>query len=266
VIFAQLFRDAFKGAASKVDFEKIRGVRLDQRSPSSFSDEERGEMLDVFDENWADQDQVAAESFRGDLERGFDSKNENTHFYLTKKDGKIIGFIRFDERNDLEPGAYYAGSFNVRPEYRGSAVGDAMMDKTLEHEAKEHVLYAHVVADAAVGARYVENGLVVTGVKWIEKDGDRVADLAIRQDNKKNDQYRARKDGITHDKLLIGVPGVRVRKFDYLNEKENFLRAIEEAAVAGEVVSRYWTDPKDSNTRYIAIEPDVETTVVSEAA
>ncbi|HBL39373.1 TPA: hypothetical protein DDZ10_01750 [Candidatus Uhrbacteria bacterium] len=264
-LFTSIFKAAFKGRKG-VEFEHLRGVEFGERLPSSFSNEEREEMLEVFDANWEDQDKLAAESFRGDLKRGFDPKNTGTHFYVTKKDGKMVGFIRFDQRDDLEPGAYYAGSLNIRPEYRGSAVGEAVLEKTLHHEAKEHVIYAHVVADAVVGTYYVENGLVVTGVKWIEKDGERVAELAIREDNAKNEAYRARKEGVTPEKLLMGVPGIEVKVFDYAKEKENFLKAIEEASRQGKVVTRYWTDAKNKNKRYIALESEVAFEEVREAA
>jgi len=257
VLFTTMFRTIFKGQ-EEVNFSELRGLEFGSVLPQDVSAEDQKEMYEIFDENWSDQDAIAAKKFRGDLQRGLDPHNKNTHFYVLKKDGNVSAFIRFDHRDDLEPGAYYAGSLNISPELRSSAIGRVFMENTLDKEAEKHTLYAHVVPDAEVGTRYVEDGLVITGVDEVTVDNLKTVELAIRKDERKNPSYRARQEGVTNEKLLKGVEGVRVERFDYTEEKDAFLDTIRTANKRGEVVTRYWVDPENKDVRYLAIEPDVE--------
>lgn len=188
------------------------------------------------------------------LEQKLDPNNTETHFYVLKKSGEIAAFLRFDHRDDLEPGAYYGGSFNMRPDLRGSAIGEVFMQRTLQKEAERHVVYANVVPDAVVGARYVEDGFVIRGIDVVEEGGMVTEDLSIRLDKAFNARAKAKQPGVSFAHLLAGVDGVRVERFTYPEEKATFLSRIRECTAEGEVVTRYWIDPVHPETRFLAFE------------
>lgn len=264
VLFASIFKTAFKGREGQVDFSEMRGLSLERRAPSDLTPAERAQMLTIFDENWSDQDPIAGVSFKAMLEKTSDPTNKDTHFYLLKRSDNIGAFLRFDHRDDLEPRAYYGGSFNVAPALRGSAIGEAFFKRVTDQEAGEHTIYAHVIPDAVVGARYVEDGSLITGVDTIKIGDKETVELALRRDDRR--QYRARQSGLTTAELQKGIDGVRLESFRYPEDKDAFLAAIKKASASGEVVSRYWIDEQDTKRRYLAFESDAEPEVRSAAA
>ncbi|MFA5945582.1 MAG: hypothetical protein WC802_01570 [Patescibacteria group bacterium] len=256
VLFTTLFKGSFKGA-EKLNFDEMKNLRFAESTPDMLTDQDREEMLAIFDKNWEDQDRVAAAAFRKVLEAKFEKENTDTHFYTLKKDGQLAAFMRFDHRDDIEPGAYYAGSLNIAPSLRGSAIGEAFMKNTLDAEAEKHPIYAHFIPDAIVGAKYVEDGLLITGITKVTAEGKSSVELSLRRDDRRTNQFKARAKGVTPEALMAGMEGVRILSFDYSKEKSAFIQAIKDASHNGEVISRYWLDPKNSNRRYLAIEPDI---------
>ncbi|MSR85065.1 N-acetyltransferase [Candidatus Uhrbacteria bacterium] len=257
-----LFTSVCKTVGKKqgIKFEELHHVEyISDRLPKELSDQEKDEIKEVLRMNWVDQDKIAAGNFKKALEEKLHINNAKTRFTLLKKDGHVIGFIRFDERPDLGERVLYGGSFNIHPDYRGSSIGNALMKRTIDDKAKKgFVLHAHVVPDAIVGTSYVEDmDHIITGIDEtkVDEKGKHAPLLKILRDDQL--VLRSRAPGMTRERLMEDrTQGVRVLKFDLRTEKDRFLTTIREASQQGRIVSRYFADPKNPAMRYVAIEAD----------
>ena len=245
VLFANIFRDAFKGTAN-MDFEQLRGLSVDTEHGGRIDQQTKEQMLAIFEDNWRGQKPEALPALR----QGFLQKlehGEQTQFHILKKDGRVVAFIRFDERPDLEPGALYGGSLNVGPSLRGSAIGEAMMKSAVDEAAKEHVIYADVFPELIVGTKYVEDlGCVITGVEEISLGGKTVKRLLLKRNDQENANYKRAGKNAQTITLDIGR-GV-----------EDMLKVIEQQTKSGQVATRYFADPANPNLRTLVFEPRAE--------
>lgn len=251
-VFSAIFREAFKGIEGSIDFEQMKAIHAEEKFPSELSQGEKMEMKSVFEANWGTMGRQMVEALMVAFEKKLSQKDEATRFHLLKKDGRIVAFLRFDDRDDLESGALYGGSLNVSPELRGSAIGEVMLRSILDREAKTHVIYADVFPEVLAGTAYVEKfGCVIVGVEEVVIGGEKKKRFLLRRDDQENEKYLARGKEI---KELERMAGVRVERFDVRTQKEQMMNMVAEAARKGNVVTRYWHDEKDQNIRFLAIE------------
>ena len=264
VLFASMFKESAKGKSS-IEFENIRGLSFEQKNPADLTNDEREEMLHILDENWRTQMPSVASFVRAGFEKKIDPANTATRFHVLKKNGKVIASVRFDERPDLGPNVLYGGSLNVSPELRGSALGESVMRKTVDDEARDHVIYADFFPEVAAGSMYVEQfRFVVVGVEEVkvEEGGASERRLVIMRDDAINGSYRARQEEITRQQLIERGgenerDGIQVRRFEFPKQKKEFVDAVDRATKNGLVMTRYFADEKDKNIRYVAFEPDL---------
>lgn len=165
VIFAGLFKTLFD-LKNKVDFSEVQGLKLQIKSLSELIPEEKNQMEEIIFANWVETAKTPEQKTLGEtVVAGFKKYLESTTYselYILKKDNKIISFLRFDEIPG-RPGHKYAGSFNVDPQLRGSAIGSAVMEETLMREQERSVLEATVNPNIDVAMNYVEEiGFVIT--------------------------------------------------------------------------------------------------------
>ncbi len=252
ILFSSVFKSLFKGE-TKVDFSRLNGLEFGTYQGDELAEADRAQMLEIAKENWNHTPDLAAFVI-GKTKGLLDTKSEKQQFYILKKNGAIAAFLRFEDREDLEPGAIYGGSFNVSSELRGSAIGEAMLHQVLDQLAKDHVIYADVFPEVLAGTAYVEKfGCVITGVESVNLDGKQMKRFLLRRDDRENDEYLARKKDASAESLSQ-MAGVRVESFDIRTQKEQMISAIAEATRKGNVVTRYWYDQQDPNKRFFAIE------------
>ncbi|MFH0814850.1 MAG: GNAT family N-acetyltransferase, partial [Candidatus Falkowbacteria bacterium] len=160
IAFCSLFRSLFKGEA-KIDINDLKGLELDTTKVDALRDQDKSEMLTIAKANWSPRGKAGEgviNEFGETLKHGKD-----IDFYVLRRDGKIISFVRFDA--PTPEGHRYAGSFNVDQQYRGSAVGEAMIYNALDKQAEQYVLDATVYPKLDVGTKYVEQtGFAITNV------------------------------------------------------------------------------------------------------
>jgi GNAT superfamily N-acetyltransferase len=137
-----------------LDFAAIQDLDFGSMPARSLSLKDVSEMKAMYEKNYADNVEI-----RDDLLSVFAQAvtRENTVFYVLRYQGKIIGFVRFDDKGD---GRLYAGSLNVHPRFRGSAIGEVVMEKTIDLKARVAILDADSSAIDSVGAHYIEAGFV----------------------------------------------------------------------------------------------------------
>jgi N-acetylglutamate synthase-like GNAT family acetyltransferase len=271
VQFASMFKEAAKGKT--IDFRDIRGLSLESSRPADIDEPAREEMRKIVAENWSAQMPSAAPFVAKGFEKVLDPKNDATSFWILKKDGHVVAFMRFDTRPDLGPDVLYAGSLNIAPALRGSAIGEAML-KTVDAEAATHTVHADFFPEVAAGTMYVERfGFVATGVEEVKTGPKRatVQRFKIVRNDHMNAKYRARREDMTKaDLIAIALKGnregVAVRRFTMPGDTEAFLDAMSDAEKKGLVMSRYFADDADPNVRYAAFEPAVPASSVRAAA
>lgn len=139
LLLGSVFKTAFQENPD-LRFEDIRGLELESVDGRSISAEDSIEMLRIFDLNWVKAPKEVASTFREKLDRALSSQDQ---FNLLRKEGEIIGFMRFQ---DVGEGKVNATSFNIRPDYRGSKLGETFLRETVDLKARE----ATVVADSRI--------------------------------------------------------------------------------------------------------------------
>jgi predicted GNAT family N-acyltransferase len=170
----ELFKSAFRTLYEEgiiTDFSEVAGVELGVKSPEDLSEEDRDAMRAMYDSNYGESSGYSPE-FRETIFHGLDeafTKKEGARFYVLKKEGKLIGYNRFEDLPDTEDGRHrkYVGSFNVSPEYRGSKLGDKMFDDCLAQETgNETIVEAYADPTLPITSHYLEtNGFVATGIE-----------------------------------------------------------------------------------------------------
>ncbi|MCR4279021.1 MAG: GNAT family N-acetyltransferase [bacterium] len=262
VVFVSMFKAFAKGQT--IEFNEIRGLEFSQRLPAEITREERKQMGDILQENWRSQIPSIADWVSEGFEKKLHSKNADTWFYILKKDNHVLGYVRFDERPDLGPSALYCGSLNVAPDFRGSAIGEAFLRNTIDHEATKHPIYADFFPEVRAGTAYVETfGSIVSGVEEIDIHGKKKKRLLVERRDDLNSRYKSRSKKYSREKLIemAGQPPGRdkivVRTFELPKEEEQFLDAVQRASERDIAMTRYFVDTKNPKIRYVAFEPRV---------
>jgi N-acetylglutamate synthase-like GNAT family acetyltransferase len=242
LLFAAIFRTAFKGKKEPVSFEAIRGLELRSVSPDQISEEEKNEMLAIAKANWA-RLPTMIDIVTGSLKEKLAKENAQSRFYLLKKDKDLVAFCRFD---DLPDGTRYAGSLNINPAVRGSAIGETMLRSVLDQEAQGHVIRAHVFPDSEVAMHYVEkSGFVISGIDDLpQKDGSMEYNFELLRDDQANGRYQTRRPDSV----------VKTTTYDLASERQKMIHDIRVATGQGQVVTRFFGDPVHPSLRHLAFE------------
>ena len=190
-----LYKTAFRTlheSGSKEDLAKMMKSEIASFQGIELDEGEREKLLSIYDRNYPESDQYPAK-FREKIFDGLRSafKNPDSRFYLLRREGEIIGFRRFDAREETEDGRprKYAGSFNVDPAYRDAKIGNVFYQVTLEREGRDSVIEALVDPETPVSSFYLERyGYVVDGVTDIEGKPF----LTMRRDLEANGSFSTR--------------------------------------------------------------------------
>lgn len=249
VFFASMFKTAAQEYG--IEFQELHGILFERKQPKDISDNERAQMLDIAYENWMSQQPELADWIKKGLAQKLDTTNESSSFYVLKRKEKIVAFMRFDTRPDLGEATLYSGSLNVSPELRGSALGETMMMKALDVEAKGRVIYADFFPEVKAGTMYVEEmGCVVVGVEdvVIDAKGTKRKRLLLERNDRVNARYKSRQEKINLETVLT-------KSFTFPGDVGDFVKTVEHETRAGYVMTRYIVDTKNPNIRHCVFEP-----------
>ncbi|MFH1252918.1 MAG: GNAT family N-acetyltransferase [Candidatus Uhrbacteria bacterium] len=271
VVFAGIFKTAFKNP-SEVKFDEVRGLSFEQKTAAEIAQDEHQtehrEIVDIFQANWRKQKPKAAARLTQGLEAKLKTENQASRFAILKKDGKIIAFVRFDKTQtpDGRP-ALYCASLNVKTNLRSSALGEAVLKNTIDHEAQTQIIYADVFPDLLAGTKYVEDfGCTIVGVgEFATDESDKKEQrLLLRRDDEKNKGY-AGKQKIPAAEIISQPPtGTQLEKVDTV-DPEAFLKTVKKMEMAGMIGTRYFSDSANPRYRYILFEADSAEPVPSAA-
>lgn len=176
ILLAAVLKGA-KEAGEKIDFEKVKNIRLEEKPiGEDLEESEKQEILEIAKENYfgdvyKDNSEVAQKVI-DELETelfGIDGlKNQRT--YTLKYQGRVIAFCRF-KPIEGKPDELYAGSLNVYKDLRGFSIGGYFVRATTGKEAKNYILRAITRADNIANANYKKCGWAISEENHFEKNG-----------------------------------------------------------------------------------------------
>lgn len=169
ILFASIFKTAFKNHPGQVDFSEIRGMELTSEDRRKLSLAEIEIMRKVLRENWSAIKPEAVPQIIEEFDEKINTQEFETRFLLLRKDGEVIGFLSFSEGHPAAPDGVYGDSFNVRPYLMSSGIGSAFLEQAMKQEVRTHTVYCHADAAAPVAKMYVER----FGFKIIGEEIDR---------------------------------------------------------------------------------------------
>ncbi len=211
ILFTSIFKTTFK-EYGQLNFEEIKGLSFATLKSAELQENEKDEILSLSDEIYEKKPNVQSFTRKG-LLNAFNNQDK-TKWYILKKDNKIIATMRFDQLKS--PGVVYAGSFMVRKEYEGSAIGKAMEKNIFDIEMKNNKeLLAITEAKGKPVNHYIEKqGWVITGLSTNEN-------VPFYNLSKKdlNNKYKTRQENITEkDIVKIAKKNIGVTTDTLLNE------------------------------------------------
>ncbi len=162
-LFAASFRE-FSQNGETPDFSEIKGVSFESEvSGGELSPADVDRMKELYKINY-----ILYPKFQKMLIERFDSvvRDPANRFYILRYEGVIEGFYRL---GITESDTTYFGAFNMNPRYRGSGIGEALMQKSLDVVAKDSVIEASCTATEAIASNYVERGFVGTGAEQVHE-------------------------------------------------------------------------------------------------
>lgn len=260
--FSSLFQTVFKGN-KEVTFDEVRGLDYESIQSELLSDTDKQMMISIVEANWiprGETGKIIVDQFKSSL----DSKNSG-HFYMLKKNNEMISFIKYDDMKAEESPDdrmhKRVGSFNVHPKYRGSAIGEAVLERSLDKEAKGAVLHASVSPDLIVGTDYVEKrGFVISGI-LPDFAGSTDAFFEIMRDDELLKRSITRDPAIDpatylqdHQQSDSNETVVVAGDLSIASRKKHFIDQIGQYTRQGYLGTRYTADPTNPDKRYILCE------------
>jgi ribosomal protein S18 acetylase RimI-like enzyme len=165
LMFSSIFKAAVKTGV-EFKLEDVAGLDVTSFKGNELPEEIRTSLKEITAANWLVRGEVG-KNVVGGFNSVVDQGGEERMWHILRRGNEVVSFVRFDgiQKSGDEQLHEYAGSFNVHPAYRGSAIGEAMMNEVLIEESRRAVLHATMDPRIDVGTRYVEDiGFLVTGV------------------------------------------------------------------------------------------------------
>ncbi len=169
---AILFTSAFRSLKlrDQIDWEQMKNVSLESMTSFDISKapEMRSKMQNILRENYLSSDLNYSQEFINEIMGGMEEslRSANTTWYILQKDGEVVGFNKFEEEFD-ENGALkhiYFGSFNVRQDFGGGKLGEAILETSLTEQKKKGVpIYAYCDPRAPITQKYFDLGFKKMG-------------------------------------------------------------------------------------------------------
>ena len=245
VLLASVIRGVKELTGKPIALSELAGLSVRSVSMPDMKPDERRriekDMFALFDSNWADKGKDASVLARKGLDNAIRNQEGATRFHLLERNGKLLGFMRFDDRPDLGEGVKYAGSFNVIPALQNASLGSAFFRETLTAEGRDHAIVATALASDRAASLYVEDfEFVITGVERDKiKDGKEVALFSIRRGENADEKTKKRKEFPKNSKVFDNLPA--------------FLTWVEQESKRGKVISRYRISTHGKMTFYEAV-------------
>jgi N-acetylglutamate synthase-like GNAT family acetyltransferase len=180
LMFAQAFKVLPK--ETRLDFKDIAGTTIEDRDSFMLSDEDRGQMLEIFERNRVGNypENLKVQTLKDFRERIYQAGHT---FRVLKHEGKIVAFLHYDQigKNEI-----YVGSLNLHPAAKNSPVAAAMLKSALEEKGRENLLKAVVWENNLALTYYSMLGFRKVGeISNYENTGEKYWEMERPATNKK---------------------------------------------------------------------------------
>jgi len=265
VFFAAMFKTAYKERPN-VNLDEVRGLDLGIQSSSQLIDQDRKQLISITKENYRHNSKQQTIVLNG-LETALNNQ-EKTRWYILKKQGqdneegpRVLAFVRFDEQED---GSLYAASLNVSPDFRGSALGEALYHKAVDRESRNGTLKGIVEINKPVSSYYLEKGgFVAVGAH--ANPATKIPYFDIVRDNRANNLLTSRQEGVSSQTLieksyhpnkkisdLLGQEPIFILRLE--SDGDDIIKTVNQCVAQGYLLTRLFPDPDDSQHFYYTFE------------
>jgi hypothetical protein len=258
LLFAGTFK-TLKNEGCNVELDDFKKIKINSTNGNEISPNEQAEMIKIADNNWKNYPKLH-DIVMGGFKDALESSDKK--FYILKYDKDVIGFIRFDPMGEFE---LYAGSLNIRPDLRGSAIGEAVLKNILGKEAQSHVLNATAYPKLPICPRYIgEFGFTVNEI-ISDYEGTGEPFFKIIRDDTKNKEYsffnkntELIKKAYQDNKYDLNQNQI-ILKFDFSTDYQNFIKNAKSILDSGNyIMSSYKRDKENPNIYYSVFEKKQE--------
>lgn len=268
-VFLTSILKTFAKNNSEISFEDINGLSFEiVNGKGNEIEKDISQMVLISQKNYA-SDEAMQKLVIESLQEGLE--NKDSQFYILRHNEEIAAFCRFDDEGDH----FYAGSFNVDPDYRGSAIGEVMMRESLDKRAQEKPVHAITDPKKIICSKYIEDeGFIIDGILYTEVEGKTLEEVGIVRDDKKNKAYEYRvryrpediarayneqqheiKSGNKSRSMMLKNKQSFIASFDKEQETERFLKLSEKLMKEyGYVITRYLPVSKNSKRMFATFE------------
>lgn len=245
---ATLFAATF-GSLSKrgeqISLSDIRDASFESHLVGGdFSPKDKERMKELYRMNY-----MLYPKFQDMLLKRFDAvlQDRGSRFFVFRFKGQIEGFYRL---GSTALDTVYFGAFNMNPRYRGSGIGEALMQQSLDQVAKDNVIEASCTATEAIASNYIERGFVGYGGSQVEE----IYSMDIVRNDTKKELFASK--ALTAEAIMqscgqgdllctkVSFEELSSRHFELLNRKEGDSRY---------VLTRYIRDKKNRHA-YLVFE------------
>ncbi len=141
--------------------EDVQAMKVEVLDGHVIKQSDREFMSDMYDANYAHE----SLAFRAALRQGLHEKFAHARFYIMRYKEKIVAFDAFTSNED---GTTYFGAFNVAPHLQGNLLGGALLNESLDVEARRGVVIADCIPDADIVETYLNKfGFVGIGMSTV---------------------------------------------------------------------------------------------------
>ncbi len=159
----------------ELSLEEIQGVSLEQYEGQTISEKDRAEMLRIHAERYREKYPADLyETLHGQLTKAL--SDDSSRFYLLRRKGEIVTYVRFDSAEEHKKGAHVA-SFMTESRFAGGNLGEALFEVALQRElAQGKTIYGE--CDPPLASLYERHGFKVVR-KYVDAHGVPTSDIEL---------------------------------------------------------------------------------------
>ena len=172
-----------------IDLDEIQNITFGIEQPEGLTLDDKATLRHTYSENYATKPELR-DKLLADFNKVLDGEGTDILYVIRHKADDGTNPIRASYRLELaDDGHLYFAAFNVDPTYRGSALGEMMLEQSLDKVADQNIIEADCDQSTVVANNYIERGFV--GVKHSpDYYGIGVINI-FRNDSLRNDYFHA---------------------------------------------------------------------------
>ncbi|MEI6238146.1 MAG: GNAT family N-acetyltransferase [bacterium] len=185
IIFASLLVNTERGDDDDAPGDALLSLEIADLKEEPLSEDDVYQMRGIYSANYVDKPEL-----RGILLEKFMDKvyNNPSTFVLVRLDGDIVGYY---ELENLGNNKIHFGKFNVSPGLEGVGLGSKLLNKKLNIDAKENIIFAESDLYSDASRNYLKNGFIAYKASEIGE----ITALSIARNDSANGLFESKKIG-----------------------------------------------------------------------